>query len=216
MAFNFVAASSQFLEITTGVLTAAPISMACWFQPVSGTANYTIMYLGTINSTSNFFRLQQPATGVIRATTNDGTGSNADTSTTTTSGAWQHVCGVFAAANSRASYLNGAGKGTNATSRTPTGINGTLIGASYNTPSGKTIFMNGNIAEAALWNIALTDADVASLAAGFSPKLIRPEGLIAYWPQIGAVSPAIDVRGRNELTVTGATAAAHVAIRQSL
>jgi hypothetical protein len=33
-----------------------------------------------------------------------------------------------------------------------------------------------------MWNVALTDADAAMLALGFSPLLIKPEGLVSYIP----------------------------------
>lgn len=41
--------------------------------------------------------------------------------------------------------------------------------------------MEGDISEVGYWNVALTDADVAVLAKGVSPLLVRPEGLVAYW-----------------------------------
>jgi hypothetical protein len=41
----------------------------------------------------------------------------------------------------------------------------------------------------ALWNIALSDADVASLALGIHPFLVHPSALVAYWPLMGASSP---------------------------
>jgi hypothetical protein len=44
--------------------------------------------------------------------------------------------------------------------------------------------MSGSIAEAAIWNVALTDAKVAILAAGFSPLFVDPQSLVAYWPLV--------------------------------
>ena len=44
--------------------------------------------------------------------------------------------------------------------------------------------MDGRIAEAAIWNVELTDAEVAILGKGFSPPFIRPESLVFYAPLI--------------------------------
>lgn len=208
MARNFVAASSQFLEKTSAVLTAVPLSMACWYRPVATNVLYNLMCLGVVSNPNNFFALRHRATNVVNATTDTaGTGVNAATSTGATAGTWAHACGVWASVTSRAAYINGGSKGTNAVSSTPVGINGTLIGALYSGP--KTNFTDGDIAEAAIWNIDLSDADALSLSKGVSPACVRPEALVAYWPLIGKFSPELDYWRRNELTVSGATQVAH-------
>lgn len=66
-----------------------------------------------------------------------------------------------------------------------------------------------NYAEWAVWDVALTAAEVASLSKGFAPSLIRPGSLVNYWPIIGRYSPEIDVMGGGGLTLTGTSAAAH-------
>ena len=43
-------------------------------------------------------------------------------------------------------------------------------------------FLSGTISEAAIWSVALTDAEIASLAKGFSPRRIRPQSLVFYAP----------------------------------
>ncbi len=73
--------------------------------------------------------------------------------------------------------------------------------------------MNGDIAECCLWNIILTDAEVALLATGIAPWFIHPEALIFYAPLLHGYSPEIDLMKGNNLTVTGATVVAHPPIR---
>jgi len=69
------------------------------------------------------------------------------------------------------------------------------------------LFLNGSIAEAAIWNAALTDAEIASLAAGFTPDQIRPQSLQFYAP---LVRDLVDVRGGRTITnVNSATVATH-------
>ncbi len=66
-------------------------------------------------------------------------------------------------------------------------------------------FTNGAIAEAATWTAALTPAEVASLAAGFSPEKIRPGALVSYLPLIG---DTLDRKG-NTWTDTGTSTTTH-------
>lgn len=42
--------------------------------------------------------------------------------------------------------------------------------------------MSGRIAEAAIWNTVLSDADIAGLHANVSPLFFKPANLVAYWP----------------------------------
>jgi hypothetical protein len=72
-----------------------------------------------------------------------------------------------------------------------------------------TDFMSGDIAEAAMWDVALGDDEVLMLGVGFSPLCIRPQSLVAYWPLVGRHSPEIDMIGKFDMTVTGAAAANH-------
>jgi hypothetical protein len=83
-----------------------------------------------------------------------------------------------------------------------------LLGARISATPG--LFLNGQIAEAAVWNVALSAAEIASLSKGFSPLLIRPASLVAYWPLIGRHDPEIDPVGRFDMTLTAnPTTAAH-------
>lgn len=45
--------------------------------------------------------------------------------------------------------------------------------------------MVGLIAFPAIWNVALDDREVAALAAGIPPWMIRPASLVACWPMPG-------------------------------
>lgn len=64
------------------------------------------------------------------------------------------------------------------------------------------------IAEAGLWDASLSDAEVVSLARGFSPALVRPQSLKAHWPLLGNNSPETELRNGNNLTMTGTVAKA--------
>lgn len=66
---------------------------------------------------------------------------------------------------------------------------------------------NGYVAECALWNTALTDAEIESLAKGFSPRRIRPQSLVFYAPLLRNLQ---DLRQGLALTaVNSPTVASH-------
>lgn len=60
--------------------------------------------------------------------------------------------------------------------------------------------LTGDVACVAMWNVALTDAEIASLVAGFSPRRVRPQSLVFYAPLV------------RELTVLQAAAVPNVAL----
>ena len=134
----------------------------------------------------------------------------ARTTTGFTAGTWYSACAVFASATSRSAYINGGSKATDTTSRTETTLNETLIGAFVNNGPTYSQFFGGGLADAAIWNVALSDAEVALLEV-MPPFAMRPDALVGYWPLFGdAASPEPDFSGRaNTLTITGTTRLDH-------
>lgn len=198
--------SSDHLTASSAVVTAAPLTIAAWFY-ATAMGNQDVASIGDTAGDGNYFRLNLRSVGGIEAWANS---AKAITSSNWAQNVWSHACGVFTTSTSRAAFLNGASKGTDTTSATPAGLDSTSIGRLVRL--NPTVFFSGRIAEVGVWNAALSDDEVASLAKGYSPALIRPMSLVAYWPLIGHTSPEQDVRGGTHLTVTGATAAAHCPI----
>ena len=77
-----------------------------------------------------------------------------------------------------------------------------IIGQEANSTAAQ--FFPGYLADVALWNIDLSDSDVAALAKGVSPLHIRPDYLIAYWPLAGRHDPEIDRVGGFQMTLVNA------------
>lgn len=197
----------DYLEVNAAVLTAVPVTMAAWFRNTGVFTNFPMLVaLFTSGSTSHRMNLGLSSTGQVSAGSNSGTTASAVTSTTVGDANWHHGLAVFAAAASRAAYLDGGSKGTQTTSKTPSGINKTAIG-SWN--SGTNEGLTGDIAHVAIWNVALSDDDALMLGTyKVSPLLIRPSNLVLYLPYIGRDSPEIDIIGQRNFTVSGATTAA--------
>jgi len=67
--------------------------------------------------------------------------------------------------------------------------------------------MNGLIAEVGIWNVALTVAEIASLAKGITCDKVRPQSLVFYAPLVRDLS---DQKGGRAITNNnGATVANH-------
>jgi hypothetical protein len=189
------------LTVASAPATAVPLTISVWFKSDSATVTQVAACLGIDASTSHQFRVVAAgATGgdPVQAATTQVSGSLATSTSGYSPGTWHHGCGVFAAANSRAAYIDGGSKGTETTSRTPVGINATFVGRR----SDSVQFFDGRIAEVAVWNVALSDAEVALLAGGDLPTTIQAGNLVAYWPLL---DDANDDVGARHLSVIGAT-----------
>jgi hypothetical protein len=122
--------------------------------------------------------------------------------------AWNHGCGVFTSTASRTVYLNGANAVTQSSTNAPNtaDINAVYIGTQLTSNSFVNYF-EGDIAEVGIWNVALTAAEVASLAKGMTCDKIRPQNLVFYAPLVRNLQDA-----KGGLTITnngGAIAATH-------
>jgi len=166
-----------------------PFTMACWFNPDDVATAYALMSNAQSASTFERYRLMcrgdsagDPVT--IEARNQAGTSATASTTTSVQAGVWQHAAGVVTSTTSRKAFLNGGGSGSNSTSIS-------FAGALNSLDIGRTMFggttanlFKGKIAEAAMWDVALTDEEIFSLAQGASPNLIRPNRLWFYAPLI--------------------------------
>lgn len=130
------------------------------------------------------FYLYATNTGKVSASAaNNNVFAEAQSTTSYSANTWHHVCGVFASNTSRTIYLDGAGSATNTTSLTPTLIDIVTIAAARKSGNVDN-YLNGSLAEVAIWNAALTEPEAKSLSAGMSPKLVRPQSLVLYVPLI--------------------------------
>jgi len=203
-------ASSEFGVNTSVSISAMPLSMACWFNTNDLDVNEILISLADSAVGDHWFALGingSEAGDPVQAWKRGGSSSVARTTTTPSINTWHHACGTFASATSTIAYLDGAGKHEETTSITPSSIDVTAVGGIRDVSPGQ--YWSGLIAEIALWNVTLTDAEVAILAVGYSPLFVRPGNLVNYWPLIGRTSPEIDVVGGVNFTLTGTVVANH-------
>jgi len=185
-----VYSSANHFVYTGAPVTATPLTLACWVYP-SAVANIntylSLCYTGGAGAFLDGFNIRNVASsGLVRAEVGDGTNTSGGNAGAVTTGAWNHVAGVFTSSTSRTPYLNGAVGTENTTSRTPSAAaDKTVIGIRYFQNNAKDSAANeSQIAEATIWNVALTAAEILQLAAGYSPLFVRPASLMAYYPLV--------------------------------
>lgn len=201
---------SNVLRLGSIMGLARPLTMSCWGKASSLASIGTMMALLKAASSGNddLYKLSLNTDGtaqiLIGAT---GATSFASTSTSVSTGVWFQASAVFASATDHRVFLNGGGKGTSSTSRTPGTLDRTAIGNRDN--AGAAQAFAGELAHAAIWNIALSDAENAMLAF-VSPLRVRPDALVAYWPIDGISSPEINLRSNaNAISIVGSLSAAN-------
>lgn len=212
MSLAFASASSQYLNVASGVVSDRPLTMMAWVNSTSYAASQSFCIVGVDGSFDQRFLIYfTTGTGKMSAGEQDGASNffSVPSAASPTANIWHHVVGVFAAANSRSVFLDGV-KATSTTSAGthPAAKNRTAIGAS-GFSGALAAYMNGRLAEVAIWNVALSDAEVAWLATGASPLTLihRLANLKLYQPLIRSVNDF--VVGPAMTAVNGPTAAEH-------
>lgn len=206
MALALASASSQYLRTTTLPASVMPLTLAIWWKPVATGGSYPIVGMSDAAGNNSFGI--ETASGAPRAYQFTGGAGASALHASTVSTNWQHVAAVFAGATSRSIYLDGTGKVTNATSVADPATMAAFVVGKYEFT---TLYANGSVAELAVWTVALDDDEIAALAKGMSPALIRPQSQAGYWELFGNNSPEQDrSRNANSLTLTnGPTKADH-------
>ena len=180
MAVQFTSASTQYLQVDSAIpgATETPLTMACWFKHGSGVVDSLMMHVDASEPDNYFLMLLDASDNVVASHRQDGSPSDA-TKGAFTADAWQHAGAVFVSTASRFAYLNGVAGTENTTlDEQLTGIDRFAIGAFRDSSPGG--YYEGPIAEAAVWSVALTTAEMAILAAGYSASFVRPASLVFY------------------------------------
>ncbi len=205
------------LDLTSAVVSAYPITIACWCNIDNITAQHFLVSIADTAGDSEYVALiakgdvgGDPIRWGVVSVTDPSVNAAADTSTGYSAGVWHHACGVSESALVHHAYIDGGSKGsdTSTDENFPVSVDATSIGRLVRlNPAAYTA---GKIAEVGIWDVVLTDGEVKGLAAGLSPVTVRPANLVSYWPIYGLGSPEPDLSGnKNNLTLTNAPAAAN-------
>lgn len=209
MAYNFNG-SSQYLRATVAGYTLAnsPVTLAAWVRPTSAISFPAIVAAGALTGNVDRNVLALAGTNIAVTANGGGTVGQVITATNTvTTNAWNAVAGVFSSASSRTAYINGVDSGSSTTTiGSAVAATDISVGARFAAGAWGNFFP-GDIAEVGVWTVALSAAEVLSLARGVSPSLVRPQSLVFYAP---LVRELIDLRFGLAITNNNtATVASH-------
>lgn len=213
MAYSFNGSNQLLFTTSTPIANGTGnVTLSAWFYANSLTTNMALLAIDHPDALGRYILAVRGASAGDPVTAEYGKNDviySAATTTGASTGVWMHAAATFVGSTSRSAYINGSSKGTN-TQSVSFAANPTVmrIGAlSYNAPTGIQAATNGLIAEAAIWNTNLTDEEIASLAAGFTPDNIRPQSLQFYAP---LVRHTVDVRNSRSIgNANSATVAVH-------
>lgn len=175
------------------VLSTTPMAFSCWFKADDGDNSYPLM---ATDDGNDDIQLLQAAGAVegnpVRIGSYDAGGwALADTIAGYSASTWYHACGLFSGVASRKVWINGVSAGEDETSKNPTEELYTWVGSYKNAA----VVFAGKIAEVAIWNANLTDAEILRLAGGVKPSTIQVSKLTAYWPLL---EDANDISGNSK------------------
>lgn len=183
MAIDF--ASGYILKNQT-LIANYPFTLACWIYPDVVNIEQAPLALIDKDSVNSYFcdlHIYPNGTCGLRAF-NGSVYEETTPAGAISASTWTHLCGVYTSATSRSAYKNGGTKTTTTTSVTLGNLDRVLTGAMQF--QGQSILQpyNGKTAEVAVWDVALSDAEVTILALGVSPRLVRPASLKFYFPLV--------------------------------
>lgn len=192
MARDFTAASSHTVNYgDIGDLGTNKITLACWLYPDSLATAFGIINKRSAHNSANAYSMGVGYTSILRwelqlgNAANTAVGAAYYATRSEAAGSWYHVCmtydGSLSAGSRCAIYINGSSKAVTASTDanvTPGNAASDLVlGRVNNTGS---FYFDGRMAEAGVWDVALSADEVAALAKGYSPDRIRLESLAFY------------------------------------
>ena len=193
--------NNEFFEFDSAPVTDFPFTFGCWFRADSSTSNMTLMAIANKDVTNYWTRLFLTSTNYVRCQTRSGGGNlHGTTSNQYTDGQWHHALGVWASDTSRVAILDGdyGDSGSSTSLSETTGMDRLSLGRLGDSTAAA--YFDGGMAEVAIWNVALAQAEGEMLAKGISPLLVRPQSLILYMPLNMPSGDELDYVGLMTLT----------------
>ena len=195
MAYDFTAASSQYLSATASPLGTGQLgdhTIAMWVNGAAVTPNTKLFNISRSTESSGINNptvLFQNANGQIRYFVRGNSSPTGEPyidvvpASSVFNSTNQHIAGSLSGTTARV-YINGsqAASTTVGSILTQTGMDRLGIGALVR--GNVQGHYSGQVAEVGIWNVALTAAEIASLAKGFACSSVRPQSLVFYAPLI--------------------------------
>jgi Concanavalin A-like lectin/glucanases superfamily len=169
MAYECASASNQYFTIAAPNISVPPVTFSIWINATSIVDKNTALFIWRdVIQTGLLLRYVAP-NWELRYYIANGTQWQTATGLFVSTGIWQHVCVAVSSTQARL-YLNGS-TFTNNVSHATTNIN--AAGDVARDPAPSVVSFQGSIAEPAIWNATLTDAECRALGNGLSPLCLK-------------------------------------------
>jgi hypothetical protein len=206
MSYSFDGANDTMTGTFTSTYNAYPCTLAVFLKiTVHPLASDNFLSFGNSSSSNNDSHKLQTASVDDRfwATSVDTTGSEAVVDLNVDA-VWAGLVGKFTSATRRDIYIQAlANTGSDTTSKVLANVMQFIRAGEGFTAAQD---LTGKLAEMAIWDVALSDADITSYLGGTSASIIDAANLIGYWPLSASnatqANEGVDAGG--DLTVTGA------------
>ncbi|MGQ0622674.1 MAG: LamG-like jellyroll fold domain-containing protein [Panacagrimonas sp.] len=200
MAYAFDGVDDYLSQLLT--LAGQPLTIAVWVRPDNITDTEGLVSANSTSDSSKLAAIKNAANAQARAGSAAGASNSVSASGSLVAGQWAHLMAVLESDTSRRAWLNGVAGSLSTTARTVGALDRMTIGANSAANGTGSIlsWFAGEIAEPAVWNVAMGDVEAAMLATGFCPCLVRPQSLIFYAEAIRGLQ---NLKG-GLLTVNGA------------
>jgi hypothetical protein len=186
VAFLCVNSSLQHFTIDAPNISVPPVTFSIWLNTTAFVSTDTALFhwRGSINT--GLILRYVSAKWNLRYYVADGSQWTIDTGHVLSTGVWQHACVAITSSQGRV-YLDGV-VFTNNASHSSANIND--VGYIGRDPFPSSTTFNGALAEPAIWNVALSDAECVALAKRVSPLALtnRLPNLVMYRDLIRDVS----------------------------
>jgi hypothetical protein len=199
--------SGQYIEMTDATAPAVTnMTISAWIKASALTGTHYIISRSNTSVTQLNFYFRVGSDGHLLFGFTTGSGSYQEVQSAAAeiaTGTWYHVVARYDGATQDL-FKGGASIGSDAQTGTPDTSLGTAsfaIGALLPGIVGE--YWAGDLAEVAIWNAGISNAEITSLSKKVSPAKVRPASLVGHWNLIGRDSPETDVRRGNNGTLTG-------------
>lgn len=189
--------TSQYLKLGSALVSGSPLFMTAWVKPTALSGDQIITSVSQASASNNKSLFFTSGTTIV-AQDASGTGAQATIAAAGSNGSWQFFAGLLLNSTSRTVW-SGSTSGTNATSKTPTSLALSFIGAIEVSGTGVSFF-KGKIAAVGFWNTDQS-ANITQLRAGYTPDNFQ-SGLVAYLLLNG---DATDAKGNSWSNIGTAT-----------